>query len=117
MLLEDLVEMQSPSCVSASVLSAERLALKAGQSGPLVSLCQKYAFYTQVLCFCLYLAPDTCTCAHHIANISSAGSITDSLHSKEPERSVGSGSLTLLWSAAGAVTLKEQVVSESMVCL
>lgn len=39
--------------------------LKAGQSGPLVSLCQRYASYTQVLCFCLCLALDTGTCAHH----------------------------------------------------
>lgn len=62
-LLGDLVEMHNPSCVSAGVLSTELLVLKAGLFGPLVSLCQKYASYTQALWFCLCLGPDTGTCA------------------------------------------------------
>ena len=48
--------------------------LKAGQSGPLASPCQKYASYTQVLCFCLSLAPDTGTCTRHKAYIRNADS-------------------------------------------
>lgn len=90
-LLEALVEMHSPSCVSADVLSTGLLVLKAGLSGPQASLCQKYASYTQALCFCLCLAPDTGTCAQ--IHIRPDDSTTESLRGGQCSSAVEDHSL------------------------